>query len=58
MFSEDIATIDDGVCFILRKYGPDRHVDGHEILTMYIERLLNGEVPSEAIYKMEHEAKD
>jgi hypothetical protein len=33
--------IDQTVCEIMRRYGPDRHVDGHDYLTDYILRLLN-----------------
>ncbi len=34
--------IDDVVCDILKKDGPDGHVDGHEVLTDFIVALLDG----------------
>ena len=35
--------IDDIVCEIMINDGPDRHVDGHEIITDFIMALLSGE---------------
>lgn len=34
--------IDDIVCLIMRYDGPDRHEDGHEIITDFIISLLDG----------------
>ena len=34
--------IDDAVCEIMMNDGPDRHVDGHEVLTDFIMALLSG----------------
>jgi hypothetical protein len=36
-------TIDDAVCDLMRRFGPDGHVDGHEEITRYIESLLTAE---------------
>jgi hypothetical protein len=35
--------IDDKVCDLLIKYGPDGHVDGHERITQFICDLLDDE---------------
>ena len=34
--------IDDIVCEILYHDGPDRHVDGHEVLTDFIKAMQDG----------------
>lgn len=34
------AEIDDAICDILIKHGPDGHVDGHEYLTEYVMKAL------------------
>lgn len=34
--------IDDVVCDILLRDGPDGHIDGHEVITEFIVALLNG----------------
>jgi hypothetical protein len=34
--------IDDVVCEIMRRDGPDMHVDGHEVITDFICELLGG----------------
>jgi hypothetical protein len=34
--------IDDMVCEIMVNDGPDRHVDGHEVITDFIVSLLTG----------------
>lgn len=31
--------IDDVICEIMSQDGPDRHVDGHEVITDFIEHL-------------------
>jgi hypothetical protein len=33
--------IDDDVCELMRRFGPDRHIDGHDKITAYIANLLN-----------------
>ena len=33
--------IDDIICDILQKDGPDGHIDGHEVITSFIIALLN-----------------
>lgn len=35
-------TIDNVVCIIMYKDGPDRHVDGHEIITDFIVAIQKG----------------
>lgn len=35
--------IDDVVCEILHREGPDGHVDGHSVITAFIIALLDGE---------------
>jgi hypothetical protein len=35
--------IDDVVCEILYQDGPDRHIDGHEVITSFILALLADE---------------
>ena len=35
--------IDDIVCEILYHDGPDRHVDGHEVLTEFIAAIQRGD---------------
>ena len=49
----EAAEIDDVVCQIMVNDGPDRHVDGHEIITAFIVALLNGEGQ---IWKAKYEA--
>lgn len=38
----DRERIDDIVCEIMVNDGPDKHVDGHDIITEFIVALLNG----------------
>lgn len=35
--------IDDVVCEIMERDGPDRHVDGHEVITAFILALMRGD---------------
>lgn len=34
--------IDAIVCWIMRHYGPDRHIDGHQLLTGLVEAVAAG----------------
>lgn len=34
--------IDNAVCLILYNDGPDRHIDGHEVITEFVVALLEG----------------
>lgn len=34
--------IDDVVCFILKHDGPDGHIDGHELITAFVEAVSDG----------------
>lgn len=38
----DRDAIDEIVCEIMKRDGPDRHVDGHEYLTDFIIALMEG----------------
>jgi len=38
----DEEAIDNAICEIMHHDGPDRHVDGHEVITDFIMALLNG----------------
>lgn len=44
--------IDDMVCKIMVRFGPDGQVDGHDVITVYIVSLLDGK-PFD-IDKVEH----
>ena len=37
------GAIDNVICEIMHHDGPDRHVDGHEVITDFIMALLNGQ---------------
>ena len=39
----DQKVIDNVICEIMHYDGPDRHVDGHEVITDFIMALLNGQ---------------
>lgn len=34
--------IDDVICAIMMRDGPDRHVDGHRVITAFVVALLDG----------------
>lgn len=42
----ELGRIDDVICEIMYQDGPDKHIDGHEVITEFIEAILagNGEV--------------
>ena len=40
--------LDNAICDLMVKYGPDRHVDGHQVITRFIEELLKGKSVGEA----------
>lgn len=42
VFIMERERIDEIVCDIMRADGPDRHTDGHEVLTDFIVALLRG----------------
>lgn len=35
--------IDDEVCSLLYRFGPDRHIDGHEEITAYVCGMISAE---------------
>lgn len=39
----DREEIDDVICEILYRDGPDRHVDGHEVITDFIMAVIAGD---------------
>lgn len=39
----DEERIDDIVCYILYHDGPDKHVDGHQVLTEFISAIQRGD---------------
>ena len=39
----DREWIDNVVCEIMFHDGPDRHIDGHDLITDFIEAIINGE---------------
>jgi hypothetical protein len=43
----DKETIDSVICEILYQDGPDRHIDGHEVITDFIMALISGETDAE-----------
>ena len=37
----DREQIDDVICEVMRRDGPDRHIDGHDVLTDFVVALLD-----------------
>ena len=51
--TDQIESIDDAVCHLMFTYGPDGHNDGHEMITLFIEHLMSGSTPQQALKKTE-----
>ncbi len=58
MTPEEIEAIDDEICEIMIHHGPDRHVDGHDILTGYAVKLLSAERERCAVIAEDHECEE
>lgn len=39
----DKQAIDNVICEILYQDGPDRHIDGHEVISEFIDAIINGQ---------------
>jgi hypothetical protein len=39
----ELEQIDNVICEIMYQDGPDRHIDGHEVITEFIAALLAGD---------------